>query len=82
VGDIENDEYCVRFDEACMSPMTAQAEAVRQRVLQNIRASNVINIDWRPRMLLIIDNRRMLHARGAAIREDADRTIKRILVGE
>jgi alpha-ketoglutarate-dependent taurine dioxygenase len=36
-------------------------------------------IDWEARHVLVIDNWRVLHARGEAVRPDPDRRLKRIL---
>lgn len=70
-----------RFDEACMSPLTTNASKARDIVRSQIKASDVIAIEWEAGHLLVIDNGRMLHARGEAPISDRDRTHKRVLVG-
>jgi L-asparagine oxygenase len=71
---------CLRFDEACMAPLTAGANTTRDVVRARIGQSNVVAINWHVDDLLIIDNLRLLHARGKAIQTDEDRILARILI--
>lgn len=70
-----------RFDLACMKPQTAKAESVKNFVGERILCSSVVEINWSSGACLIIDNKRILHARGAATAPDEDRVLIRILVG-
>lgn len=71
----------VRFDPRCMKP-ALQVFADSASILQ--RACDVadhISIDWSPGRALIIDNWRMLHARGVSSQSDSKRRIlERVLV--
>ncbi len=71
----------VRFDGACMQPLAAFAEVLHglHEQLQRLEPDSHV---WEPDDLLVLDNWRMLHARGPAICEDKDRTLRRILVAE
>ena len=82
VGIMIKDRFAVRFDEACMIPMTAAASRLRDKIRTCIESSPIINVVWAPGTVLILDNHRMLHARGTAVRPDTDRVLRRILVGE
>jgi L-asparagine oxygenase len=82
VGTIINGKFEVRFDEACMSPMTGSAEKLKKNVAEQINRSDVIDINWVDGMLLILNNRRSAPARGSPRRPDPDRLIRRILIGD
>ena len=71
---------CLRFDEACMAPVTAGARSIRDVVQDSIDRSEVVAINWREGDLLVIDNLRLLHARGKAAQADEDRILARILI--
>jgi L-asparagine oxygenase len=71
----------VRYDKDCMRPMTREARELEALVEQRIKCSEKTHISWEPECLLVIDNRRMVHARGASKRLDANRVLKRILIG-
>ena len=80
-GIMINERFAVRFDEACMEPMTRTASELRTRIRTLIQSSPVFDVIWTPETVLILDNQRMLHARGMASKHDFDRVLKRILVG-
>lgn len=69
-----------RFDRACMSPATSDAGPAIEQISTLIGDSNSVEISWMPRDLLVFDNYRCIHARGAATRKDTDRILHRILV--
>jgi hypothetical protein len=75
------EDVAIRFDEACMTPMTAGAKALLDTTLSSICTAATIDIWWSPKKLLIIDNHRMVHARGKPNAPDPDRVLKRVLVG-
>jgi L-asparagine oxygenase len=81
VCNVRDDRFAWRFDEGCMQPMTAGAKELRNALIDQIQGSQVIDVCWTAGSMLIIDNHRMLHARGRARRLDRDRVIKRILIG-
>jgi len=61
--------------------MTREARELEALVEQRINYSEKAEISWEPECLLVIDNRRMVHARGASKRPDTNRVLKRILIG-
>ena len=71
----------VRYDKDCMRPMTREARELEALIQRRISRSETTHISWAPGCLLIIDNRRMVHARGESKRPDANRALKRILIG-
>ncbi|WP_426411501.1 TauD/TfdA family dioxygenase [Bradyrhizobium ganzhouense] len=75
------DGIAVRYDRDCMRPMTREARELEALVEQRIDGSEKTRVSWEPECLLIIDNRRMVHARGPSKRPDANRVLKRILIG-
>lgn len=42
----------LRFDEACMKPMTTAARNLRTRILEHIEVAPIRDVHWSPRMLL------------------------------
>lgn len=81
IGEMRAGRCLIRYDRACMSPMTAKAEKVDAFLASKIADTQTRLIEWVPGMTVILDNRRILHARGKAIGPDADRLIKRMLIG-
>ena len=71
----------LRFDDACMRPMTRAAAAVGDAVRKQIVRSTSLSILWKAGDCLVLDNHRILHARGNSPRADRDRSLKRILIG-
>jgi alpha-ketoglutarate-dependent taurine dioxygenase len=71
----------VRYDKDCMRPMTAEARELEALVESRMSCSIQRQIDWRPECLLVIDNQRMVHARGKSDRPDVSRVLKRVLIG-
>lgn len=74
-------ELAIRYDMDCMRPMTREARELEALIEDRISRSGQTQIDWQPDSLLIIDNRRMVHARGKSYRPDTSRVLKRMLVG-
>src|SRR5258708_9304555 len=74
-------ELTIRYDMDCMGPMTREAREVKAFVEARISTSATTQIDWQSEGLLVIDNRRMLHARGRSNGPDTSRVHKRILIG-
>ncbi|WP_081494288.1 TauD/TfdA family dioxygenase [Bradyrhizobium genomosp. III] len=71
----------IRYDMDCMKPMTKEAHSLKAVLEARIQDCKSTRIEWHPKSLLIIDNRRMLHARGSSARPDTGRILKRMLVG-
>lgn len=70
-----------RYDSCCMVPQNRSAHYAQQNVQQALSRLNPITISWKPNLAIIIDNWRMLHARGEAPNtDDSERVIERILV--
>jgi alpha-ketoglutarate-dependent taurine dioxygenase len=70
--------FRVNFD--CMSPAVAGQDESRRIMSSRIEASEPTAIEWEAGCALVIDNRRMLHARGAARMPDVERKVTRLLV--
>jgi alpha-ketoglutarate-dependent taurine dioxygenase len=70
-----------RYDMDCMQPMTNEAHKLKDLIEARILCSAQRSIEWEPECLLIIDNQRMLHARGKSARPDTSRVHKRMLIG-
>jgi len=71
----------IRYDKDCMRPMTAEARELEPLIEFRINQADRKEIDWDAGDLLVIDNQRMLHARGKSNGMDTNRMLKRILVG-
>ncbi len=81
VGTELNGTLAMRYDPGCMRPANSKSERLKDQLDELIAASKRITITWARWSLVIIDNARMLHARGAASAADVDRVLIRILVG-
>jgi L-asparagine oxygenase len=82
LGKVIGNRFALRFDEACMTPMTNSAAACRDQLRRKIEACPILDIHWSVGDMLVLDNHRMLHARGRACAPDYDRVIKRALLGD
>jgi L-asparagine oxygenase len=78
IADKSWDGIRIRFDPECMKP--AHRSSRSSLILQYITPD--IQLRWQQRDLLIVDNHRMLHARGDSPAEDEDRLLLRVLVKE
>lgn len=72
----------IRYDRECMTPASADAPAALKLVQSLLSNSPSSSIQWTEGALLVIDNRRCIHARGTATLPDEDRLLERILVKE
>lgn len=70
----------IRFAADCMDPASLTAKHAKAVVNTRLASSSTQLIEWRAGALLVIDNRRCLHARGAADIDDTDRVLERTLV--
>lgn len=73
---------CLRFDPECMVPFTNNAALARLVLLEQLEVCPRVSIAWEADDLLVIDNERMLHARGETKVPDLDRALRRVLVEE
>lgn len=81
VGSMADGTVNIRFDPGCMLPLTEGARKTQQIIEAALGRAPQDRIDWRPGDLLVIDNYRVLHARGSTLARDTDRILERILVG-
>ena len=58
----------IRYDRDCMRPMTAETRELAALMELRIGQTAQMRIDWEPGCLLVIDNERMVHARGESDR--------------
>lgn len=72
----------VRFDKDCMKANSRAAEEALAIVFAKTTGDNTTEINWRSNSLLIVDNYRMLHARGSSRLPDPERLHQKILVAE
>jgi len=70
-----------RYDLGCMSPWSPAAREASELMCACIDDTSPLVFEWTAGDLLVIDNWRMLHARGVAAARDCDRLICRVLVG-
>lgn len=56
-------ELAIRYDLDCMRPMTREARELEALIDTRIKGTTQTQIYWESESLLIIDNRRMVHAR-------------------
>jgi len=65
-----------------MRPMTAQSRELSSLLELRLEKAPVHQIEWEEDCLLVLDNHRVVHARGKSNKADSDRWLKRILLGE
>lgn len=76
-----SDSLHLRFDPGCMRPYGRRADAALDAIIYNLNRGRIMDFEWQSGKLLVIDNRRCLHARSDAVEADGDRVMCRILVG-
>jgi L-asparagine oxygenase len=72
-----DDALRVNYD--CMRPSGSASRAVAI-IADRLAKRSAVSISWSPGNVLLIDNTRMLHARGTALMPDPDRQLTRILL--
>jgi len=75
-------ESFLRFDMACMVPAMTGCSEAANIIHERLSTFQAINIAWETNDLLIVDNFRMLHARGQAEKPDTNRILKRLIIEE
>ena len=73
--------FSIRYDSGCMSPRSGRALKADELITAKLKGAECKQVRWQNGDLLILDNHRVLHARGSAERADPDRVIARILIG-
>jgi alpha-ketoglutarate-dependent taurine dioxygenase len=58
-----------------------EAKCINDKIVRKIEASSPVEITWKKGQILIVNNHRVLHARGRSNVADPDRLLKRVLVG-
>jgi len=58
-----SDTTLLRFDPYCMLPQNSVADKALNIIREKIKSSNEVNIYWEAGEIIMIDNRRILHAR-------------------
>ena len=81
VGKLIGERLALRYDDGCMRPMTRAAYKLQEQIINYIETCPVTSVHWTPGKMLVMDNHRIVHARGKAHCSDRDRIIKRILIG-
>ena len=70
-----------RYDIGCMRPAGNKSTQLQAEIESLISSASPQKVSWSREALLVIDNKRMLHARGQAVNADQDRKLIRMLVG-
>lgn len=72
----------IRYDLDCMHPTSKHSSGALVLVENQIAKAQVAEIHWRHGALLVIDNYRLLHARGESLIPDPNRLHQKMLVEE
>jgi hypothetical protein len=70
----------VRYDPGCMEAVSRDGAQALGVYSSPSWRQYIAEVRWEPGMAVVIDNWRVLHARGDALRDDRERTLVRILV--
>lgn len=81
ISDSSDKKVICRYDLAFMAPVSKSGEDSRDIFERYIQASHPRRVEWHRNDLLILDNHRMLHARGKSAVSDKDRVLNRLLIG-
>lgn len=81
VGSDVNGDLSIRYDLGCMRPIGTKSHKLKKQLGVLVLSSEKVAINWTCGLLVLIDNTRLLHARGQASVPDTDRVIIRVLVG-
>ena len=71
----------IRFDGHCMEPRGSAAIRESEVIKDFFTSTATQSIVWEANDLLVLDNWRVVHARGSAIKPDTNRKIVRTLIG-
>ena len=70
----------LRYDRFCMRPAHGHFSEVKVLIQEMIATGQVNTVHWLRNKVLILDNWRVLHARGEVTAEDCERVLERVLV--
>ena len=70
----------IRYDRDCMRPALPAFSQAQNLLVRELGRAERVEIRWEVGDLLVIDNHRILHARGVATASDSYRCLKRILL--
>jgi len=70
----------IRYDSGCMTPVS-KTQCKMKCLLSSKRVTeSLTEITWEKGMILVVDNWRIMHGRGASIKNGLDRELYRVLV--
>ncbi|TGN19096.1 TauD/TfdA family dioxygenase [Leptospira idonii] len=75
-----NNSFIMRYDIECMTPMNRNAEDFALFMSEIEKSIKPYEHKWEPGDLLIIDNKKTIHARSFSHLEDTDRILRRGLI--
>ena len=70
-----------RYNPDCMRPYSLRAKEESTRMRRRLDDETYVRHRWDAGDVLVVDNWRMLHARGPTMTPDTDRVLTRVLVG-
>lgn len=70
----------VRFDRDCMIAGSPDSQSLIQEIESAMPNTRVCDLEWSPRLCVVIDNWRMLHGRASCELLNSQRVLRRILV--
>jgi hypothetical protein len=70
----------IRYDPGCMTPATNQGKGISYLFSEERIKGALKKITWETGKIVIIDNWRILHGRGASMNDGHDRVLYRVLV--
>ena len=74
--------HSIRYDLACMKPTSRHSSEALALIETQAAKAPVTTVRWRHEALLIVDNHRLFHARGASSVADPNRLHQKLLVEE
>ena len=69
----------IRYDPVCMRPANSEGRKVVGLLQSRLSQAKAVEISWKKGMVLVVDNARILHARGA-VAAPGCRRLQRVLV--
>ena len=76
------ENFIIRYDSDCMKPTSECAHQALTLVSEGSARAPTTEVHWRGGDLLIVDNHRLLHARGESPAPDPSRSHQKMLVKE
>ena len=75
-----HDDVGYRFDPLAMSPINWAAQDARQILEDHLAKVEPITFNWADHAVLVLDNWKVLHGRGAAPEREGERVVSRIYI--